>query len=288
MLFKTSERVHRLQWLTNMCRLGCGEEGHDWVIQHISQEKGLGMVALRNFQRGDRILAERLLPSTAILKGKLNMHEQHAIDGLMPEGGSMQDKLDTNALSTDDGGGICVRLVRANHACVPNACNYDEYSGVKLLVARTAIRKGEEITISYVMWYNLLPECDTSELRKRLVSRGINCGVDCKCYDQNVLSKLLEAQELYQDLKPKDFYVCGGTAVPCEKLERLRQLVEELELSHVNVSAVCYAAHAEHLYRGDLEGARKYAQKSLEMNVEIMGVNSESAEYDEHLLSELE
>ena len=138
-----------------MCGLECGEEGHDWEVRYINKTKGFGLVALRAFSRGQRILAERAIDRKVVLRS-LTPAERVAIEDLMPEGGSMMDKLNTNALCTEEGtGAICVRLVRANHACVPNACHYDEYKGIKLLVARTLIQAGEEICISYILWYNM-------------------------------------------------------------------------------------------------------------------------------------
>ena len=48
------------QW----CSLGVGEEGVDWEVRHISDEKGLGMVALRTLQEGTRILVALPPPTT--------------------------------------------------------------------------------------------------------------------------------------------------------------------------------------------------------------------------------
>ena len=270
-----------------MCGLACGEEGDDWEVRYLNETKGYGLVALREFSRGQRILAERAIDRKVVLNS-LTPAEKVAMDDLMPKGGSLLDKLDTNALSTTEGtgGAICVRLVRANHACVPNACHYDEYKGIKLLVARTTIKAGEEITISYILWYNMQNECDATVLRDRLSKRDIHCSPSCECRDPALISKLAEVQELYKELKPKVTFVCGGKPVPRGKLDRLGSLVEELELSHVNVSAVCYAAHAEYLCRGDILNAAKFVQKSLDMNVEIYGPNSESAQYDREVLIE--
>lgn len=270
-----------------MCKLGTGEEGHDWEVRYINDTKGFGVVALRDFERGERILAERILDRKVVLSS-LSPTEKLAVQELMPVAGTMLDRLHTNALSTDEGGGICLRLVRANHACVPNACHYDEYKGVKLLVARTAIKAGEEITISYLLWYNLQSDCDAVSLRAKLSKRGIHCLTSCKCYDQELATKLRQAQQLYSELKPKFTFVCGGKPVPQDKLVKLMYRVEELELSHVNVSAVCYAAHTEYMCRGEVSNAMRYVRKSLDMNMEVYGPKSESVEYDRGLVSEIE
>ncbi|KAJ1464718.1 hypothetical protein T484DRAFT_1757893 [Baffinella frigidus] len=49
------------------CALGVGEEGVDWAVRHISDEKGLGLVALRTLQEGTRILVGHpLRPPTPV------------------------------------------------------------------------------------------------------------------------------------------------------------------------------------------------------------------------------
>ena len=38
------------------CAVGAGEEGVDWKVRHISEQKGLGLVALRTLPEGFRIM----------------------------------------------------------------------------------------------------------------------------------------------------------------------------------------------------------------------------------------
>jgi hypothetical protein len=268
------------------CKLHCGEEDHDWEIRYIDDTKGYGMFALRDFSRGERILVERIIHQRDILKTtSLSPTEKLAIEDLMPKGGSMLEKVQTNSLSTDEGGGIGIRLVRVNHACVPNACHYDEYKGVKLLVARTAIEAGEEITIAYHYWYNLLTEGSAEQLREKLVRRGIVCLPNCKCRDSEVVSKVHAARALYKELNSQAPYVCGSTPVPREKLDKLMDMVEEMELSHSNVWAACDAAHAEYVARGDKESALRVARKTHEMHIAVYGPKSESVVRSQYLLN---
>ena len=71
-----------------MCGLACGEEGDDWEVRYLNETKGYGLVALREFSRGQRILAERAIDRKVVLNS-LTPAEKVAMDDLMPKGGSL-------------------------------------------------------------------------------------------------------------------------------------------------------------------------------------------------------
>jgi SET domain/MYND finger len=133
-----------------------GEIGFDFEIQPCG-EKGLGMVALRTFQKNDLIMIER-----PVLKVPWLAHDSVRIDhvessaqaatlALAPEDGDFVAKFKINCMECREGeSGLYITISRINHDCLGNASHtYLKNRGVQVLVARCTIKSGEEITITY-------------------------------------------------------------------------------------------------------------------------------------------
>jgi SET domain/MYND finger len=143
-----------------------GEIGFDFAIQDFG-EKGLGMVALRDFQKNDLIMVERpilKLPSyefTLMMAppqiSQIESSAQSAALALAPEDSDFVTKVKTNCMgctspesSSTSQAGLFLTMSRVNHSCIGNAEHlYLESRGVKILVACRSIASGEEVTISY-------------------------------------------------------------------------------------------------------------------------------------------
>lgn len=134
-----------------------GELGADFDIRDTGiPGKGLGIFALRDFQRSEKIMAERYVMSNegagTIPEGSEPIAA--AVMALDPAGASMTAKFLLNCISCEDEGGLSglfLHMSRVNHDCIGNSAHfYVEKHQVKILVAARAIQAGEEITFSYV------------------------------------------------------------------------------------------------------------------------------------------
>eukprot|EP00919_Chromeraceae_sp_WS-2016_P044660 GHVR01106565.1.p1 GENE.GHVR01106565.1~~GHVR01106565.1.p1 ORF type:complete len:348 (+),score=60.19 GHVR01106565.1:39-1082(+) len=133
-----------------------GEIGHDYEVRE-SQGKGLGLFALRKFEKNEKIMMER--PLITIEKTddytkvpyNLDSAGEQAITQLLPEGGSIGEKFDLNRMGVPpDRYGLFVTMARINHDCRGNCDqNYSIRLGVQILVARRTIMEGEEFTFNY-------------------------------------------------------------------------------------------------------------------------------------------
>ena len=129
------------------CGLEYGEEDIDWEVREISPEKGLGVVALRKFHDGERVMIERGLTIEQVLSG------QHpAVENLEPRGGGLEEKFELNAVGVPDDGEdrLGVRVSRCNHGCDYNVQYWwtppsRDGACTMVLVASRDIQVGEEI-----------------------------------------------------------------------------------------------------------------------------------------------
>jgi hypothetical protein len=101
------------------CGQDYGEEGIDWKIVPISEEKGLGIIALRDIPSHYRIIIERAL-------GREEFVDLPASNNLMPHGGSLPSKWYLNVLSGSDNfdgndSCVCINISRINHSCDGNS-----------------------------------------------------------------------------------------------------------------------------------------------------------------------
>jgi len=136
-----------------------------------SPGKGVGVFALRDFARGEKIMAERSLFGEIILLESSLFGDavvtqqsgfggvvvppasQAAVDQLLPVDGSVKDKIQLNSIAYDDKGikgGLFVRMSRVNHHCLGNTEHYFVAKrGVMVLSASFVIKRGQEITFAY-------------------------------------------------------------------------------------------------------------------------------------------
>ncbi|KAJ1494429.1 hypothetical protein T484DRAFT_1877558, partial [Baffinella frigidus] len=173
----------------NWCGLQTGEEGVDWEVRRISDEKGLGLIALRTLEKGFRIMVDRCLRRPG---------DHPRVDDLEPTGGSRAEKFDLNAMGVvDDASVLCLRMSRANHACDNNA-EHKYVDGVKVLHALREIKGGEEIMISYTTEGEDTCTTATNEMcRLKLKSKwGITCPKGCRCFDKDRARSFSEARKL--------------------------------------------------------------------------------------------
>ena len=132
--------------------------------------KGLGVLAERNFSPGEEIITEAvslLCSRGAEARGltaeqarqiyqnynRLSTVDKFRVKSLYCMGErSILNIFSTNSFTiTSKFGGLFVRISRINHACDPNACYNNCGSLEKVVTALREIKKGEEITISYII-----------------------------------------------------------------------------------------------------------------------------------------
>ena len=144
-----------------------GEIGSDFDIRESREEgAGLGVFACKDISKNDIIMVER--PCFKVLDGTFNLPIipdscRNRVAALLPLDGSLQEKLDRNTMACTDEqestrgsgeSGLFLTLSRINHHCLGNADHqFMAHRGVKLLVAARSIKKGDEITISYLGSY---------------------------------------------------------------------------------------------------------------------------------------
>jgi hypothetical protein len=173
-----------------------GEYGRDYGVQ-ASPGKGMGVFALRDFARGEKIMAERSLFGEIIildspLFGSAVVTQQSgfggvmvppvsqaAVDQLLPAGGSVVDKINLNSIASDDKGikgGLFVRMSKVNHHCLGNTEHFFVAKrGVMVLSASFVIKRGQEITFAYK---GLAGVADFKHRRRNLEEAF---GFDCAC-----------------------------------------------------------------------------------------------------------
>ena len=156
----------------------------------------MGVFAQRDFSKGERIMVERpLLP----IPGPMAVPPESKIEfeKLMPEGGTILEKVKLNGMScSDDGseGGLFLLLSRVNHHCFGNSDHhYVPKIGVKVLFATKNIQKGQEITFCYKGLKN------AKEFKNRRNENMKSFGFECNCEvcttDVRLRDKILECLE---------------------------------------------------------------------------------------------
>lgn len=76
------------------CDLVCGEEDLDWMVRTVLGGKGLGVIALRDFPKGSRIMVDRLL-------SKAEAENCPRVLDLSPDNGSFEIKFRRNSIGKD-------------------------------------------------------------------------------------------------------------------------------------------------------------------------------------------
>ena len=190
-------KTHHAPW----CGVDYGRKGRDWIIQHISSTKGDGVVALRDFRDGERIMVERMLDGDIAADPAFG-----AFMELGPkESSDPLEKYKINAIGSNDHrgvfGGIFVNMSKVNHACEPNSfTHYEPKSNTMALIAIGSIPAGAEITASYTDVLN--PDtCGSKsdlQIHRTILSTqyGIVCDPTCACRDAKVMRKVKQSRAL--------------------------------------------------------------------------------------------
>jgi MYND finger len=208
-----------------------GELHFDYEVRNAGG-KGLGLFALRKFERNDKIMVERplfLMNSASRRVPSIPDSARAAVDALVPLDGAttVLEKVLRNRMSVSDESdqsGLFVTMSRVNHHCLGNSDHrYMEHRGVKLLVARTAIELGEEITMSYTPG-----KLRMERQAKLFMVYGFHCTCNV-CNDAQLEMKLRRIKELDGAIMADGSHGRIGSALRQGK--ELIRLYDELEYS---------------------------------------------------------
>ena len=250
-----------------------GEEDRDWVIR-TAPGKGLGVFALREFIRGERIMVEAPLdvPTPGMTEPQQRRSEAWT---LLEPPGEIQAKVDLNGLGSgpDDEAPakmVCARISRCNHACAANAYHWFEPSTkTKLLVARRPIGKGEEVCIDYMgddkeHWE---PKFRSVML---LMKWRIKCPADCVCKREEVRMLHQRMCEMTDDILRLGS--SGREALAERKAVMLLKMQEDAQEAHVAIARTFYDAFQVTVVRRATMGkAKKYIQSAYDIHLEVLG-----------------
>jgi hypothetical protein len=169
---ETNDWVNHKYWCNKS-----GEINIDYEMKY-SSEKGVGVYALRNFIRGDKIMVERPVMKSAGEAVSKNIYNE--VMKLMPLDGNISDKFHLNTISK---AGLFLNISRINNSCIGNSEHgFLQKQNIMLLVATRNISIGEEITFSYINYnvnrrflfkdkWNFIckcPACTNPEINKQL------------------------------------------------------------------------------------------------------------------------
>jgi hypothetical protein len=268
--------------------------GKLWEVRS-SRGKGLGLFARRKIKRGTRIVVETPLftirpqntaGGDAYTLQQLFNDVENAYKQLSPgekaayltcfDNRPADDKetsrevliFKNNAAPLSDGTfGIFPKMAKINHSCKPNAVSvYSEPQGTRIIWAARDIKKGEEITITYV------PLLQTTEQRREgLANYGFHCECEvCRAHDVGtdhehgdekraniaILMSALEEQLVNPDKVRKNVL---------KRAVKLVRAIEEEELADYLAKAYHLAAFAA-LRKEMPEKARYWGEKELEIH----------------------
>lgn len=168
-----------------------GEIGADFSIRE-AECKGLGVFALRDFRRGEKIMAERGIPKDEEPTTSVRI----AILKLVPHDSNNWDlKFRLNAIGTGsylpDQPFVFITMSRTNHHCIGNTEHtFIEKHKICTLTAIRDIEAGEEITFSYVDF-----EADPDSYWSVPVIWRFRCKCSA-CQDPATLAKLMKLHHL--------------------------------------------------------------------------------------------
>ena len=109
---KKKDWAERGQGHKNWCNLVCGEEDLDWTIRSVLNGKGLGVIALRDFPKGSRIMVDRVLSKAEV------KNCPRVVSELSPDDGSFEKKFRNNCIGkqSSPGENLIVWVIRTR-AC---------------------------------------------------------------------------------------------------------------------------------------------------------------------------
>lgn len=251
--------------------------------------KGIGMVATRGIAEGELILSEAPLltwaskastetsPAGALLQEVMTDDVTRQINELsdsqrerllslhdrFTEGGakSVLGILGTNGFNQSDGHMIlCERISRLNHSCCPNCeSTFHEDINQKQIYASRAIRKGEELCISYID-----VRATRSKRLELLGMWGFQCACDaCASQDLDSDARRSRMVMLNPDKGDPASFQDPNSAV--ESLLELLQLYDQEDLSsQQHQKRACQLLFQFSLQVPDLLASEKWLKKALE------------------------
>jgi len=265
-----------------------GEVGHCLEIKPAG-EKGMGLFATRDFAKDEMLMAERPILSydNLYLFSNLRKSEQIAIMNLAPNKGDLNDKFKMNKFGNS--GHLYVHMSRVNHDCYGNSSymHLNHRDDVQILVAKKAIKAGEEITFAYKHLLYNTPAERRQELRQ---TYGIFCERQCRICSNPTLEK--RARELSQAQRSYLTYLrdcCNGT----HKIEmdldhvlelgsKLLKFYDEFEvhaspyIQLLNQLSICCMIRNQ-----EIKKCRKFLDEAMVISLAFTGSDSESAPVQE-------
>lgn len=213
-------------WKEGCHKVWCGKSGEkciDYEIRDAGEGKGVGLFALRDFKRSERILVERAvatLPAGGVMGHQIDYSKLHESTTLMNAAMALApattstlsllfpsvvpflcEKFEANHVTmssidddADHGSGIFLNFSRINHDCIGNSSHYyDPTLKLIILAANHDIPSGSEVTFSYFRTSSL----STQERKSRIGARGFRCTC-LACRDPVIGAELLRKFQLDQ------------------------------------------------------------------------------------------
>lgn len=283
-----------------------GEVDYDYEIR-VSPGRGLGVFALRSFERNDRIMVERPViigPCAKSIAHRCNMINtaadspfkasmKQAVWELTPlavvpgshndlscvlgatasqlEESMFEEKVSSNSMVMGSGMGLCIVMSRVNHSCLGNAANW--FLGahqVKVLSAAKNISIGEEITMSYT-------KIRSYEERQSRLLMSFRFKCTCPgCTDpllRFALDRDYELDESLPGLMGKKSTVAAAISVAKQLLKRRQEL---------GLIAQCYPICVQLFsllvrQQDTVEEGQRYATQGAELREAAVGVCDEES-----------
>eukprot|EP00578_Thalassiosira_sp_NH16_P017632 CAMPEP_0181120900 /NCGR_PEP_ID=MMETSP1071-20121207/24427_1 /TAXON_ID=35127 /ORGANISM="Thalassiosira sp., Strain NH16" /LENGTH=310 /DNA_ID=CAMNT_0023205635 /DNA_START=1 /DNA_END=933 /DNA_ORIENTATION=- len=254
-------------WKTGRHKVWCGKAGENCIDYEIrcAGDKGLGLFTLRDFKRGEKILAERAVATKPQMGQSIdwsqlkNENVRKATMSLAPiESLDLDDKFEVNSAALGDdnenaGTGLFLNFSRVNHDCIGNVAHYYDPDGVKLLVANHDIPAGTEVTFSYA--------CNQSTFERtlRMSLRGFQCTC-VACHNLEIAAMLDRMREL--DNKIMVLGSQGHTEQAIRVGRSLLKLYDKLQVSDLQYTRAYY----------DLYQLAITKQKTVNIGIKFIGL----------------
>jgi hypothetical protein len=233
------------------------------------EEKGLGMVALRAFQKNDVIMVERPIltfdkhTDTPPRIDQIEARAQPAALALYPQNGDFLSKLKTNSVGCASGtteSGLFLTMSRTNHHCFGNSDQF--YLGnrrVQILVARNNITSGEEVTFAYI---DFLKDYYPDRRKRLFDCYGFVCRC-CVCRDPDLEADMYKMKKLDEEIC--HFGMHGVINVALERGKALLKLYDKRGMSSWDYHRTYFDLFQMAISRRQtFEAAEKYIRQAYE------------------------
>ena len=244
-----------------------GEINYDYVIKPSEQFEGLGVFALRDFAKSEKIMASRAFIVSNL--HKINRTQQNAILQLQPEKSDLiADKFDFNALDCGprESPVLSLHASRINHQCpfVENCCHlWIKEHEILIIYAKQNIKSGEELTISYINSFD-----SYSELSDKW---GINCNCDGCSLPTNM--------EYQKKISQLNNFVVTDTILPNLRLDSVDKLIKlygEKNIPERMYTRVYWDAHNLYLEKQDYDKAKEMLSKCIGLEQNTIGFETDN------------